>query len=73
MIITKIVAPVGNLFDSGLYTFLFFVKVLSKYEENHLKQVKTDNKVFKSLNTWYKKGDVFHIGMLIPCCTEVFQ
>jgi len=73
MIKTKIVAPVGGLFDSGLYTFLFFVKVLSKYEENHLKSVKTDNKVFKSLSTWYKKGDVFHIGYVDSCCPEVFQ
>ena len=73
MIKTKIVAPVDSLFDQGYKLSYFFVKVLSIYEENRLKSVKTDNKVFKSLNTWYKKGDVFHIEMLIPCCPEVFQ
>ncbi|MEN6591795.1 MAG: hypothetical protein ABFC12_00970 [Methanobacterium sp.] len=51
MTIEKILAPVDDLFDQG-YKLSYFCEGLSKYEENHLKPVKTNNKVFKSLNTW---------------------
>jgi len=67
----KILAPVGNLFDQG-YKLSYFCEDLSKYEENHLKLVKRDDNVFKSLNTWYKK-DVFHIEMLVPFCPECYS
>lgn len=51
----KTLAPVDSLFDQG-YKLSYFCEDLSKYEENHLKLVERDDKVFKSLNTWYKKG-----------------
>ena len=71
MIKTKTLAPNSDLFDQG-YKLSYFCEGLSKYEEKHLKSVETNVKVFKSLNTWYKR-DVFHIEMMIPFCPECFS
>jgi transposase-like protein len=71
MIKTKTLAPNSDLFDQG-YKLSYFCEGLSKYEEKHLKSVETNVKVFKSLNTWYKR-DVFHIEMLVPFCPECFS
>jgi transposase-like protein len=67
----KTLAPVNVLFDQG-YKLSYFCEGLSKYEENQLKSVTTDYKVYKTLKTWFKK-DIFHIEMLKPFCPECFS
>ena len=67
----KTLAPIEGLFDQS-YKLSYFCEDLSKYEENHLKSVETNDNVFKSLRTWYKR-DIFHIEMMVPFCPECFS
>jgi len=50
MISTKKLAPIDDLFDQS-YKLPYFFEDLSKYEENHLKSVERNIKVFESFNT----------------------
>ncbi|MBV1754832.1 MAG: hypothetical protein KMY52_04485 [Methanobacterium sp.] len=71
MLNKKTLAPVSGLFDQG-YKLSYFCEGLSKYVENQLKSVKTDQKTSKKLRKWFKKN-IFHIKMLEPFCPKCFQ
>ena len=45
MLSQKTLAPINSLFDQG-YKLSYFCEGLSKYEENHLKSVEREDKVF---------------------------